>query len=207
MITVIDYGMGNLHSVKNALDFLGIPNKVIGLAKEIESADALILPGVGAFPDAMSTLDESRISQIIREKCAAGTPLLGICLGMQLLVDSSTEVRPTKGLGLIRGKCEKMQPAGLKIPHMGWNDLTVDKKGCPILSLTKTGDYVYFVHSYKVILDNPENNLAAHTVYGDTVSAVITDNKNVFGTQFHPEKSEKVGLDILKAFWNFCQNS
>lgn len=206
MITVIDYGMGNLHSVKNALDFLGIPNKVIGLAKEIESADALILPGVGAFPDAMSTLDESRISQIIREKCAAGTPLLGICLGMQLLVDSSTEVRPTKGLGLIRGKCEKMQPAGLKIPHMGWNDLTVDKKDCPILSLTKTGDYVYFVHSYKVILDNPENNLAAHTVYGDTVSAVITDNKNVFGTQFHPEKSEKVGLDILKAFWNFCKN-
>ena len=197
MITVIDYGMGNLHSVKNALDFLGIPNKVIGLAKEIESADALILPGVGAFPDAMSTLDESRISQIIREKCAAGTPLLGICLGMQLLVDSSTEVRPTKGLGLIRGKCEKM----------GWNDLTVDKKGCPILSLTKTGDYVYFVHSYKVILDNPENNLAAHTVYGDTVSAVITDNKNVFGTQFHPEKSEKVGLDILKAFWTFCKNS
>ncbi len=204
MITVIDYGMGNLHSVKNALDFLGIENKVTGNLDEIKSATALILPGVGAFPDAMKTLEEKGIDTVIKEKCEKGTPLLGICLGMQLLVDSSEEVAFTKGLGLIKGKCIKIADTGLKIPHMGWNDLTVDIPECPILKYTENGNYVYFVHSFRIDLENEESNLACHTMYGEKIPAVITNGKNVFGAQFHPEKSEKIGLDMLKAFAEFC---
>lgn len=207
MITIIDYGMGNLHSVKNSLDYLGIENRVSSDLEEIKNASALILPGVGAFPDAMHTLEEKGIAAVIKEKCADGTPLLGICLGMQLLVDSSEEVTFTEGLGLIAGKCVRITDTGLKIPHMGWNDLTVDKADCPVLSNTKNGNYVYFVHSYKIVLDNPENNLAAHTMYGELIPAVITNGKNVFGAQFHPEKSEKIGLDMLKAFADFCKES
>lgn len=207
MITIIDYGMGNLHSVKNSLDFLGIENKISGDLDEIKNANALILPGVGAFPDAMRTLEEKGIAEIIKEKCNAGTPLFGICLGMQLLVDSSEEVTFTKGLGLIPGKCVRISDTGLKIPHMGWNDLTVDRPDCPVLSNTKNGNYVYFVHSYKVVLDKQHENLAAHTMYGELIPAVITNGKNVFGAQFHPEKSEKIGLDMLKAFADFCKES
>lgn len=205
MITIIDYGMGNLHSVKNALDFLGIENKITGETGEIKEATALLLPGVGAFPDAMRVLNEKGIADIIKEKCASGTPLLGICLGMQLLADSSNEVEYTKGLGLIKGKCVKISDTGLKIPHMGWNDLTVDLPECPILKYTSDGTYVYFVHSFKMELDNPAENLAAHTVYGEIIPGVITNGKNVFGAQFHPEKSEKAGLDMLKAFAEFCE--
>lgn len=205
MITVIDYGMGNLHSVKNALDFLGIENEITPDAEKIKKADALILPGVGAFPDAMRTLESKGLDAIIKEKCSTGTPLLGICLGMQLLVCSSEEVEFTGGLGLIKGKCEKITDTGLKIPHMGWNDLVVDKSDCPLLKYTNNGDYVYFVHSYKIVLEDNDESLAAHTLYGETIPAVITNGKNVFGAQFHPEKSEKVGLQMLKAFAEFCK--
>ena len=206
MITVIDYGMGNLHSVKNALDFLEIPCRITGTPDEIRAAEALILPGVGAFPDAMQTLNRTGIADTLREKCAVGTPLLGICLGMQLLADASDEVSPTAGLGLIAGTCRRIQAPGLKIPHRGWNDLTVDKPDCPVLADTPTGAYVYFVHSYKFCLKNEAENLAAHTVYGENIPAVVTNGKNVFGTQFHPEKSEKVGLAMLAAFWRFCRH-
>ena len=206
MITIIDYGMGNLHSVKNALDFLGIENKITQDIAEISSAEALILPGVGAFPDAMRTLKEKGMCDIIKQKCAQETPLLGICLGMQLLLDSGSEGGFTKGLGLIPGKCEKIADTGLKIPHMGWNDLYVDIKDCPILKYTKDSSYVYFVHSYRAVLKNEKQNLACHTLYGEKIPAVITDGKNVFGAQFHPEKSEKIGLDILKAFAEYCES-
>ncbi len=204
MITVIDYGMGNLHSVKNALDFLGIENEISGELDVIKKATALLLPGVGAFPDAMHTLEQKGIADVIKEKCASGTPLLGICLGMQLLVDSSEEVEFTEGLGLIRGKCIKINAPGLKIPHMGWNDLKINLPECPVLKNSLAGDYVYFVHSFKVALYNENVNLAAYTDYGEKIPAVITDGKNVFGAQFHPEKSEKTGLAILKAFADFC---
>ena len=208
MITVIDYGMGNLHSVKNALDFLGIPNKVMGLAKEIEAADALILPGVGAFPDAMSTLDESRISQIIREKCAAGTPLLGICLGMQLLFERSDE-NDCAGLGLMAGKVIRFPEAALvrangerlKVPQMGWNTVT-QRMAHPLWNGIADKSWFYFVHSYFVA---PEDDaLAAGTSsYGlPFVCAVARDN--IFATQFHPEKSAASGLKIFSNFvhWN-----
>lgn len=207
MITVIDYGMGNLHSVKNALDFLKIENKVTGNTEEIKAASALILPGVGAFPDAMKTLEEKGIADIIKEKCGSGTPLLGICLGMQLLVDSGDEVEFTKGLGLIKGRCINIADTGLKIPHIGWNDLTIDKPDCPILKYTENGNYVYFVHSFRVSLEDENANLAAYTMYGEKIPAVITNGKNVFGAQFHPEKSEKIGLDMLRAFAEFCKSS
>lgn len=205
MITIIDYGMGNLHSVKNAFDFLKIPCMVTAELEAIRRADALLLPGVGAFPDAMHTLEQSGIADIIREKCADGTPLLGICLGMQLLLDSSEEVSFTKGLGLIPGTCRRIEAPGLKIPHMGWNDLTVDQPACPVLSGTGNGAYVYFVHSYKACLQNETAHLAAHSLYGEKIPAVITNGKNVFGTQFHPEKSEKTGLSMLQAFADFAE--
>lgn len=204
MITVIDYGMGNLHSVKNALDYLGIQNKVSGDIDDIKNATALILPGVGAFPDAVKTLNEKGLSDVIKSKCADGVPLLGICLGMQLLADSSTEGEYTEGLGLIPGKCEKINAPGLKIPHMGWNNLTIDLPDCPVLKNTGDGDYVYFVHSFKFVPDNEASSVAAHTDYGEKIPAVITDGKNVFGMQFHPEKSERVGLNMLKAFAEKC---
>lgn len=205
MITIIDYGMGNLHSVKNAFDFLNIPCAVTAAPEEIRHADALLLPGVGAFPDAMNTLEQSGIADILREKCADGTPLLGICLGMQLLLDSSEEVAFTKGLGLIPGTCRRIEAPGLKIPHMGWNDLTVDQPDCPVLRDTAGGSYVYFVHSYKACLQDEAAHLAAHSVYGEKIPAVITNGKNVFGTQFHPEKSEKTGLAMLSAFARFTE--
>lgn len=204
MITVIDYGMGNLHSVKNALDFLGIENEISGELDVIKNASALLLPGVGAFPDAMHTLEQKGIADVIKEKCTSGTPLLGICLGMQLLVDSSEEVEFTKGLGLIRGKCIKINAPGLKIPHMGWNDLKINLPECPVLKNSLEGDYVYFVHSFRVSLEDESKNLAAYTDYGEKIPAVITDGKSVFGAQFHPEKSEKTGLAILSAFAAFC---
>lgn len=198
---IIDYGMGNLHSVKNALDFIGADSIISSSLSDMNNADALILPGVGAFPDASDTLYEKGIADDIKKLCSDGMPLLGICLGMQLLLNESDEVRISKGLSLIPGRCEKITDTGLKIPHIGWNDLTLDDKDCPILKNTSDGDYVYFVHSYKAVLKN-RKYLAAHTYYGEEIPAVIR-NKNVFGAQFHPEKSEKTGLDILRAYMDY----
>jgi len=205
-IVIIDYGMGNLHSVQNALDFIGAKGIISASPYDMENADALILPGVGAFPDASDTLYGKGIAQTVQKLCRDGSmPLLGICLGMQLLLDESDEVRPTKGLGLIHGRCERIRDTGLKIPHIGWNDLTIDDKSCPILKNTSDGDYVYFVHSFKASLSD-RASLAAHTLYGEEIPAVI-QNGNVFGVQFHPEKSERVGLDILRAYASYVEGS
>ncbi len=202
---IIDYGMGNLHSVKNAFDFIGEDAVISSDFRDLDGADALILPGVGAFPDASKVLFDSGAADKIIELCTVKEkPLLGICLGMQLLLDESDEVRTTKGLGLIHGRCEKITDTGLKIPHMGWNDLVIDDEKCPLFSNTKNGDYVYFVHSFKAVLDSRES-LCAHTFYGEEIPAVIGNGKNVFGAQFHPEKSEKVGLDMLKSFTKFVR--
>lgn len=203
---IIDYGMGNLHSVKNAFDFLGEEAYISSDLSEIETADALLLPGVGAFPDASKMLFDSGFADVIIRNCKEGNkPLLGICLGMQLLLDESDEVRKTKGLGLIGGRCEKIADTGLKIPHMGWNDLVIDDKTCPLFADTKDGDYVYFVHSFKAVLDD-RKNLLAHTFYGEEIPAVIGNGRNVFGAQFHPEKSEKAGLAMIKCFCDFVRN-
>lgn len=202
---IIDYGCGNLHSVKNAFDFLGEEAIISSELGEIERADALILPGVGAYPDAAKMLFDSGLAEVVTHLCKDGKPLLGICLGMQLLLDESDEVRLTKGLGLIHGRVEKIKDTGLKIPHMGWNDLVLDDENCPLFENTKQGDYVYFVHSFKAVL-NDRKNLLAHTFYGEEIPAVIGNGKNVFGAQFHPEKSEKVGLSMLKGFCNYVRN-
>lgn len=202
---IIDYGMGNLHSVKNAFDFIGEDSIISSDYKDFCKADALLLPGVGAFPDASDVLYKSGAAEIIKELCLVkNKPLLGICLGMQLLLDQSDEVRVSKGLGLIGGRCEKITDTGLKIPHMGWNDLTIDDENCPLFSYTKNGDYVYFVHSYKAVLDD-RKNLCAHAFYGEEIPAVIGNGKNVFGAQFHPEKSEKVGLNMIKSFAQYVK--
>lgn len=204
---IIDYGMGNLHSVKNAFDFIGEEAFISSDVNELEKADALLLPGVGAFPDASDMLFSSGFADKIIKLCGKGDkPLLGICLGMQLLLDESEEVRLAKGLGLVSGKCIKIsEKEGLKIPHMGWNDLVIDDKGCPLLEGTKDGDYVYFVHSFRAELCD-RRNLLAHTFYGEEIPAVIGNGRNVFGCQFHPEKSEKTGLSMLKAFCDFAKS-
>lgn len=202
---IIDYGMGNLHSVKNAFDFIGEDSLISSDFSDFDKADALLLPGVGAFPDASKVLYESGAADKIKELCLVkNKPLLGICLGMQLLLEESDEVKLTKGLGLIGGRCERITDTGLKIPHMGWNDLVIDDAKCPLFSYTKQGDYVYFVHSFKAVLKD-RANLCAHTFYGEEIPAVIGNGKNVFGAQFHPEKSEKVGLNMIKSFTEFVK--
>ncbi len=200
-IGIIDYGMGNLHSVKNACDFLGLDAFVSDDPDTLASASALILPGVGAFPDAMARLTETGLDAFIRGT-AQKKPLLGICLGMQLLFERGHEFRTCEGLGLIPGEVIKMHPAGLKIPHMGWNGLTKINES-PLMdgiySLSDTGyPQVYFVHSYRAEMGDRRNLIAAAD-YGEEIPAVVQKGL-AFGCQFHPEKSEAVGLAILKNF-------
>ncbi len=201
MIGIIDYGMGNLYSVKNALDYIGAKALISSDPAALASCDKLILPGVGAFPQAMERLKETGLDVFVKAKAGEGVPLLGICLGMQLLFDKSYEFTECEGLSLIGGTVERMsaeyEGEKLKIPHMGWNSLTLDKN-CPILSGLNNGDFVYFVHSYKAHLTDPAD-LAAHTVYDGAVTAVVARG-NIFGAQFHPEKSGEVGLRILRNF-------
>ena len=198
MITIIDYGAGNLFSVQNALNYLGVENRISSRAEDIISADKLILPGVGAFPDAMKMLDEAGLTDVIKEQ-AKLKPLMGICLGMQMLFDKSYEFGETEGLGLIPGTVELMHPADdLVIPHIGWNALEKNEP-CALLDGVNEGDYVYFVHSFAAVTDS--KNVAAYCDYGMKVPALVTSGK-VYGCQFHPEKSGKTGLTILK---NFCE--
>ena len=198
MITIIDYGAGNLFSVQNALNYLGVENRISSRAEDIISADKLILPGVGAFPDAMKMLDEAGLTDVIKEQ-AKQKPLMGICLGMQMLFDKSYEFGETAGLGLIPGTVELMRPADdLVIPHIGWNALEKNEP-CALLDGVNEGDYVYFVHSFAAVTDS--KNVAAYCDYGMKVPALVTSGK-VYGCQFHPEKSGKTGLTILK---NFCE--
>lgn len=197
MIAVIDYGAGNLFSVKNALDFLGIENKITDKAEDLKSADKLILPGVGAFPDAMRMLKTSGLIDTIKSE-AEKKPLLGICLGMQMLFEKGYEFEETEGLGLIEGSVKLMTPENLPIPQIGWNSLEFNEP-CKLLENCKNGDYVYFVHSYAA--DCPSKNVAAYCDYGMKVPALVFSG-NVYGAQFHPEKSGDVGLEILKSFYS-----
>ena len=194
MIAVIDYGAGNLFSIHNALKYLDLPHMITRDKAELEKADELILPGVGAFPDAMKLLSRTGLSDAIREQ-AQRKPLLGICLGMQMLFEESDEFEQTSGLGLIPGKVSRIQTS-LKIPHMGWNHLR--KNGdSPLLSSVSDGSSVYFVHSY-MAYTSPEN-VTAYCEYGTDIPALV-ERGNIFGAQFHPEKSGKTGLAILRAF-------
>lgn len=198
MIAIIDYGVGNLFSLKSSLGFIGAETVVTGEEELIRKADKLILPGVGAFEDAIAKLKEKGLDEVVIDEAKKGKPLLGICLGMQMLFDESHEYGCHKGLGLIPGKVmalEDMIPSDLKIPHIGWNSLEI-KKG-KLYKYIENGDFVYFVHSFAAVVE--AEYLSAVTDYGATITASV-ENENVFGMQFHPEKSGTTGLKILKAF-------
>lgn len=198
MIAVIDYDAGNLKSVEKALISLGEEVIVSREREVILQADKVILPGVGAFGDAMEKLNRFGLVDTIHEVVAKKTPFLGICLGLQLIFESSDEAPGVKGLGLLPGKILRIPPAeGLKIPHMGWNSLKI-KDGATLFEGIADGSYVYFVHSYYLKADE-ESAVAASTEYGTHIHASV-ESENVFGCQFHPEKSSDVGLKILKNF-------
>lgn len=197
MIGIIDYGVGNLFSLCSSCKAIGQEAFVSGDASELAKADRLILPGVGAFEDAAKKLRDSGMADFVRAQAAAGKPLLGICLGMQLLFERSYEYGCHEGLGLLKGQVVPMEgklPAELKIPHMGWNALEV--KGGKLLS-EMNGQYVYFVHSF--FAENCDDSLSAVTQYGIPITAAV-EQGNVYGCQFHPEKSGNVGLNILRKF-------
>ena len=192
---IVDYGVGNLKSIVNAMDYLGLSSKITGRADELERADALILPGVGAFPDAADKLRATGLDRVVIAQ-AARKPVLGICLGMQLLFDRGEEVRPCEGLGLVSGTVEKIA-TDRKLPHIGWNSLTFPNPS-PLFRGVEPGSYVYFVHTFCALPADPADVLAL-TDYGVPVTAAV-GRGNVYGCQFHPEKSGEVGLQILRNF-------
>jgi glutamine amidotransferase len=195
LIAIIDYGMGNLSSVFKALKKLGADASITASTSEIGKADSVILPGVGNFGDGMKHLQASGLDTAVKNSIKDGKPFLGICLGMQLLMDESEEAPGLHGLGIFKGKVVRFPKNALKVPHMGWNDINIKGKN-PNLAGIKDGTYFYFVHSYYVKPDDSKIN-AATCNYGLDFSACI-GKKNVFATQFHPEKSQDAGLCILK---------
>ena len=192
---IVDYGVGNLMSVRNAMGYLGFETRITDEAAVFERADAIILPGVGAFPDAWEKLSHPGLDVILRRE-AERKPILGICLGMQLLFERGLEVRPCEGLGLISGTVERIE-TDLKLPHIGWNSLRFPR-ACPLFDGLDEGVYVYFVHSFCGRASR-EEEVTALTDYGVPVVAAV-QNGNVYGTQFHPEKSGEVGLEMLRNF-------
>jgi len=194
-IAVIDYGAGNLKSVTKAMEYLGFQTEIVSEPRELALYDAMILPGVGAFPKCMAALRRNGMDREILCQ-VKNKPLLGICLGMQMLMDESEELGKTEGLGLIPGKVFRIQ-TDLKLPHIGWNSLQIVHEN-PLIKDLSQGDYVYFVHSYAAKTEDPAD-LAMTTDYGGVVTAMVARG-NVFGCQFHPEKSGDVGLSILKNF-------
>ncbi len=206
MVAIIDYGVGNLFSLKSSLTSLGAEVVVTADAETLKKADQIILPGVGAFEDAAKKLRETGLDVVIKALADAKKPLMGICLGMQLLFDRSFEYGEHKGLGLIKGDVVPIKDdvsEDLKIPHIGWNALEFVGDPSPIFSNINNGDCVYFVHSFYA--KNCDGSVIATTEYGTTITAAVA-NKNVYGCQFHPEKSGGVGLNILKAFLDLKEN-
>ena len=198
MIAVIDYDAGNIKSVEKALQMLGEEVIITRDREVLLKADKVILPGVGAFGDAMSRLNEYGLVEIIKEIVSRGTPFLGICLGLQLLFDSSEEAPGIEGLGLLPGKIVRFDDnAGLKIPQIGWNALSFPRE-CKLFSGIDEGSFVYFVHSYYLKADE-ENDVVATAEYANHIHAAVARD-NIYACQFHPEKSSSVGLKILKNF-------
>lgn len=201
MIAIVDYGAGNLHSVVNALNFIGAPCSVCGDAESIAAADGVILPGVGSFGAAAASMEASGLSGAVRDAALSGRPFLGICLGLQLLFAASEESPGAKGLGLLEGEILRIPAAGLKVPHMGWNSL--ESKECALFEGVEPGAFVYFVHSYYLRAAQPDL-VAATTLYGVTIDAAVCRG-NLFATQFHPEKSGKAGIRMLRNFARLCE--
>ena len=199
-IVIIDYGLGNLRSVQKGLEHVGASPAISGNPEEILAADGIILPGVGAFIDAMKCLIP--LKGIIAEFADSGKPMLGICLGQQVLMSSSEEGRLTNGLDLIQGRVLRFPKSELKVPHMGWNNIRI-RQDHPLFKGIPDGSFVYFVHSYYV--DTAEENTLVSCEYGlDFSASVVNSEGNVMGTQFHPEKSGATGLKILKNFVEMC---
>lgn len=200
MIAIVDYGVGNLFSLVSSFKAIGVTAVLTSDKKVIESADKIILPGVGAFGDASDKLFASGLADVVIEQAKKGKPLLGICLGMQLLFDKSFEYGEHKGLGLIKGEIRPISdviPKDYKIPHIGWNALKFTTPKNPLFKYLKEGDHVYFVHSFYG--SNCNESIIATTEYGKDLTASVA-NGNIYGCQFHPEKSGTVGLNILRAF-------
>lgn len=202
MIAIVDYGVGNLFSLSSSLKALGIESELTADPTRLQQADQVILPGVGAFGDAMKKLQATGLDQAVKQLAASGKPLLGICLGMQLLFDSSEEFGQQAGLGLIPGRVVSLKEAfeqkgiDLKVPHIGWNPITI-KQTSPLLKNIQEQDQFYYVHSFYAT--DCESHLVATSEYGVSVPGIVAKD-NVYGTQFHPEKSGKVGLALLQAF-------
>ncbi len=195
MIAVIDYGAGNIFSIVNALDYIGCKSVLTCDRSVIEEADSVILPGVGAFPEAMRRLGEAGLIDTIRAQ-AGQKPLLGICLGMQALFEKGCEFEETDGLGLVPGEVRRLDTGGLKLPHMGWNSVRIDKE-CELTQGLRDGDMLYFVHSYAARTSDVYVSLSCE--YGERFPALVHSGY-VYGAQFHPEKSGPVGLRILRSF-------
>ncbi|WNR44818.1 imidazole glycerol phosphate synthase subunit HisH [Paenibacillus roseipurpureus] len=201
MIAIIDYGMGNLHSVSKAVERLGYEALVTGDPERILAAEGAILPGVGAFGDAMEHLRESGLDATVKQYAASGKPLLGICLGMQLLFSSSEEHGEHEGLGLLPGSVVRFR-GDYKVPHMGWNRLSYRQSESPIFTGIEEG-HVYFVHSFHAKPER-ESDLLAVTDYYQPVTAIV-GRENVYGMQFHPEKSGEIGMKLLGNFLTLCK--
>lgn len=202
MIAIVDYGVGNLYSLRSSFKTIGQDVEITGDPEKIRNSDRIILPGVGAFEDAAKKLRAGGLDEVVRAEVCAGKLLLGICLGMQLLFDKSYEYGEHEGLGLVKGNVVSMEPVvpkDYKIPHIGWNRLVFpkDKPVSPLFRYINEGDHVYFVHTFYA--SECDASVIALTEYGALLTAAVAD-ENVFGTQFHPEKSGDVGLNILRAF-------
>ncbi len=201
-IAVVDYGMGNRRSVEKALAHVGARALITRDHAQIAATDGLVVPGVGAFPQAMANLAELGLASLIRERALAGTPLLGVCLGMQLLFERSEEVREAEGLGLIEGDVSRLRTGGLRVPHIGWNEVRFERP-CPLTDgLPQSGCAFYHVHSFAVRPRRPEDVVGA-TEYGERFATMVA-RENVFGVQFHPEKSSAHGLRMLANFASLC---
>lgn len=198
MTVIIDYGAGNLMSVKKALDFIGAQSIITSDPSEIESADSVILPGVGSFGDAMGSMRERGLDSAVKKAALSGRPFLGICLGLQLLFAESDETPGVKGLSLLGGKISEIPKTnGLKVPHMGWNSVEI-RENSRLFKNIPNGSYFYFVHSY-YLNGAASSEVAATTEYGVKIQCAV-ERENLFATQFHPEKSGDAGLQILKNF-------
>ncbi len=203
MIAVVDYGVGNLHSVAKALEKVGAQARVTQDWRDVEKADGVVLPGVGAFKDSMDAMNRSDLSRAITAYIASGRPFLGVCVGLQMLFAESEEFGLSKGLGVFGGRVVRFA-SGLKVPHMGWNQIQIQKEGNPLLQGIQDGEYLYFLHSYYVIPEVP-SIVAARCSYGGDFTCMVWE-KNVFGTQFHPEKSQTAGLRIYENFKNLVKD-
>jgi len=204
MIVIIDYGMGNLRSVEKGFLKVGGDARIVSDPKAVDNAHAVVLPGVGAFRDCMKNLTEMSLTESIIKAIQKGKPYLGICLGLQILFTESEEFGVYKGLNILSGKIVRFPESDLKVPHMGWNTINILRRP-PVLSSIQDSDFFYFVHSYYVAPDD-KNVVATTTDYGITFTSMVWKD-NIFATQFHPEKSQELGLRILKGFGDFVKRA